>query len=88
MIRLGLVEEVKSLVKYKDLNALQTVGYKEIFRYLDGKNDLSSSIDDIKQNSRKYAKRQLTWMKRYNKAKWYNNNNDCIKDLIYCQSSS
>tara|TARA_Y100000589_G_C27095811_1_gene605874 strand:+ start:351 stop:1256 length:906 start_codon:yes stop_codon:yes gene_type:complete len=88
MIRLGLVEEVKSLVKYKDLNALQTVGYKEIFRYFDGKNDLSSSIDDIKQNSRKYAKRQLTWMKRYNKAKWYNNNKDCIKDLIYCQSSS
>ena len=88
MIRLGLVEEVKSLVKYKDLNALQTVGYKEIFRYLDGKNDLSSSIDDIKQNSRKYAKRQLTWMKRYNKTKWYNNNKDCIKDLIYCQSSS
>ena len=88
MIRLGLVEEVKSLVKYKDLNALQTVGYKEIFRYFDGKNDLSSSIDDIKQNSRKYAKRQLTWMKRYNKAKWYNNSKDCIKDLIYCQSSS
>ena len=88
MIKLGLVEEVKSLVKYKDLNALQTVGYKEIFKYLDGENNLSSSINDIKQNSRKYAKRQLTWMKRYNKAKWYNNNKDCIKDLIYCQSSS
>jgi tRNA dimethylallyltransferase len=63
MIEAGLVEEVKSLHSKKDLNALNTVGYKEIFSYLENKMPLKEAIDLIKQNSRRYAKRQLTWFK-------------------------
>ena len=61
MIDAGLVEEVKSLLSKKELNALNTVGYKEIFSYLENKIPLQEAIDLIKQNSRRYAKRQLTW---------------------------
>ena len=61
MIRNGLVEEVKSLQHKNQLNALNTVGYKEIFSYLENKISLEEAINLIKQNSRRYAKRQLTW---------------------------
>jgi len=64
MIEEGLVDEVKALVPYKNLNALQTVGYKEIFDYLDGKSSLPEAIEKIKVNTRQYAKRQLTWFKK------------------------
>ena len=64
MIEDGLVEEVNSLYKYKDLNPLNTVGYKEIFDFIDGKTTLIEAIDKIKQNTRRYAKRQLTWLKK------------------------
>lgn len=64
MIEDGLVEEVNSLYKYKDLNPLNTVGYKEIFDFIDGKSTLIEAIDKIKQNTRRYAKRQLTWLKK------------------------
>jgi tRNA dimethylallyltransferase len=63
MIRNGLVEEVKSLLAYRNHNALQTVGYKEIFEYLDEKCSLDEAIEKIKQNTRRYAKRQITWFK-------------------------
>ncbi len=65
MLEKGLVEEAKNLYQYKHLNALQTVGYKEIFDFLDNKHSLEKAIDLIKQNSRRYAKRQMTWMKKY-----------------------
>ncbi len=61
MIEAGLVEEVKSLHSKKELNALNTVGYKELFSYLENKLSLEEAIQLIKQNSRRYAKRQLTW---------------------------
>lgn len=61
MIEAGLVEEVKSLHSKKELNALNTVGYKELFSYLENKLSLEEAINLIKQNSRRYAKRQLTW---------------------------
>jgi tRNA dimethylallyltransferase len=64
MIADGLVDEARSLYAYKELNALQTVGYKEIFDYIDGKNTLDEAILKIKQNTRQYAKRQVTWFKR------------------------
>lgn len=64
MIEKGLVDEVKSLYKYKHLNALNTVGYKEIFDFLDDKCSLERAIEDIKTHTRRYAKRQLTWFKR------------------------
>ena len=64
MIKKGLIEEVESLKKHRNKNALQTVGYKEIFEYFDGKHTLEEAIDKIKQNTRRFAKRQITWIKR------------------------
>jgi tRNA dimethylallyltransferase len=61
MMQNGLLEEVKSLYPYKHLNALNTVGYKELFDYIDNKCTLEEAVNLIKQNSRRYAKRQLTW---------------------------
>lgn len=61
MIDEGLVDEVRSLVKYRNLPALNTVGYKEIFEYLDGNITLETAIELIKRNSRRYAKKQMTW---------------------------
>jgi tRNA dimethylallyltransferase len=64
MLQDGLIDEVKSLCEYKSKNALQTVGYKELFDYWDGRYpDISIAIDKIKQHSRNYAKRQITWFK-------------------------
>lgn len=63
MISCGLLEEVKQLQNYKHLNALKTVGYKELFDYLEGKHDLKTALNKIKQHTRNYAKRQLTWFK-------------------------
>jgi tRNA dimethylallyltransferase len=70
MIKNGLVEEVKKLQDQKDKNALQTVGYKEVFGYLNGDHSLERAIELIKQNSRRYAKRQITWFKKYQDVKW------------------
>jgi len=63
MIEQGLVQEVKRLVGWRDSNALQTLGYREIFEYLDGHRTLEESIELIKQHTRNYAKRQITWFK-------------------------
>ena len=70
MIQLGLLEEAKSLYPHRALNALQTVGYKELFEYMDNQLTLDEAIDLIKRNSRRYAKRQMTWFKRSNKYYW------------------
>ena len=64
MMKEGLLEEVKKLYDYKDYNALQTVGYKELFAYFDGEWDLETAIEEIKKNTRRYAKRQMTWFRR------------------------
>ncbi|MBM3446138.1 MAG: tRNA dimethylallyltransferase [Bacteroidetes bacterium] len=64
MIEEGLEDEVRSLIAYRDLPALQTVGYKEFFDYFDGKCTREEAIDKIKQHTRNYAKRQVTWFKR------------------------
>jgi tRNA dimethylallyltransferase len=66
MIHNGLEDEASKFYEYRHLNALQTVGYQEWFDYFDGTIDKSKAIDLIKQNTRNYAKRQITWMKRYN----------------------
>ncbi|NLH33116.1 MAG: tRNA (adenosine(37)-N6)-dimethylallyltransferase MiaA [Lentimicrobium sp.] len=71
MIEDGLVEEVRSLADYRNLNALNTVGYKEIFEYLDGKLSFEQAVINIKTNTRRYAKRQLTWLKRDKEIKWF-----------------
>jgi len=58
------VDEAKSLIPYRHLNALNTVGYSELFDYFDGKTDLDKAIDLIKQHTRNFAKRQLTWFRK------------------------
>lgn len=70
MICLGLEEEVRSLLPYRDLQALQTVGYKEMFDYLDGKYPLEEAVRLIQRNTRHYAKKQMTWWRRDNSIKW------------------
>jgi tRNA dimethylallyltransferase len=64
MLAAGLEQEVRSLQAYQDKTALATVGYQELFDYFDGKTDLATAVELIKRNSRRYAKRQLTWMRR------------------------
>lgn len=71
MINDGLVNEVKSVYQYKDLNSLNTVGYKEIIQYLEGNCTLEFAIEKIKQNSRIYSRKQMTWFKRDNEIKWF-----------------
>jgi tRNA dimethylallyltransferase len=71
MIEDGLVDEVKSLLPYRSLNALQTVGYKELFDYFDGKISLKNTIEEIKKNTRHYAKRQITWFKKDESIQWH-----------------
>ena len=79
MIRAGLVEEVKALVSFRHVNALKTVGYKEIFAYLDGDCTLAEAVAKIKQHSRNYAKRQITWFKNKTAYKPVDPNN--FKDI-------
>jgi tRNA dimethylallyltransferase len=72
MMEAGLLEEVKSLLPFRHLNALQTVGYSELFEYLDGKISLENAIDQIKTNTRQYAKRQMTWFRKDAEIRWFN----------------
>jgi tRNA dimethylallyltransferase len=71
MIDAGLVEEAKQLSRDRSLNALQTVGYKEIFDYLDAKFSIEQAAELIKQNTRQYAKRQMTWFKKDKQIEWF-----------------
>tara|TARA_B100001121_G_scaffold33867_1_gene28554 strand:- start:1012 stop:1932 length:921 start_codon:yes stop_codon:yes gene_type:complete len=71
MIECGLVEEVKKLRKFKHLNSLNTIGYKEIFDYLEDKMNLEQAIENIKTNTRRYAKRQITWFKSNKMINWF-----------------
>jgi len=72
MIKNGLFKEAEELFSYKKLNALQTVGYKEIFGYLEGEYGKAEAIRLLKRNSRRYAKRQLTWFKKDAEVQWFN----------------
>ncbi|MDG1822040.1 MAG: tRNA (adenosine(37)-N6)-dimethylallyltransferase MiaA [Flavobacteriaceae bacterium] len=65
MITSGLIDEVRSLISYKHLNALQTVGYREVFPYILGEISLEDSIENVKMNTRRFAKRQLTWLRNH-----------------------
>jgi len=85
MIEQGLFEEAKEFYPFKDLNALQTVGYSEIFRYFDGEYDREEAIRLLKRNSRRYAKRQLTWFKKDKEFKWFNPENE--EELIHYLNS-
>ncbi|MCF6181570.1 tRNA (adenosine(37)-N6)-dimethylallyltransferase MiaA [Lutibacter sp.] len=72
MIAEGLVGEAKELYKHKNLNALQTVGYKELFNYFDGNYTLDFAVEEIKKNTRRFAKRQVTWNKKDANINWFN----------------
>ena len=76
MINDGLVDEVKSVYQYRNLNSLNTVGYKEIIQYLDGNCTLDFAIEKIKQNSRIYSRKQMTWFKRDNEITWFHPDNE------------
>lgn len=71
MINEGLIDEARSLFPNKQLNALQTVGYRELFDYFEGKSSLEFAIEEIKKNTRRFAKRQLTWFKRTENVMWF-----------------
>lgn len=71
MIQEGLEEEVKALLPFRNTNSLNTVGYKEMFAYFDGKMSLEEAADKIRQNSRIYSRKQMTWFKRDNQIKWF-----------------
>ncbi len=83
MISAGLEQEVKSLLPYRQRNALQTVGYTEMFEYLDGKISLAQAVEAIKTHTRQYAKRQLTWFRRDKDIHWFSpHDTDAIKSFL------
>jgi tRNA dimethylallyltransferase len=71
MVASGLIEEAESLKANKDLNALQTVGYRELFQFFDGKMTKEESIEEIKKNTRRFAKRQGTWFRKNKQISWF-----------------
>ena len=87
MVEHGLVEEARSLFEHKDLNALKTVGYQELFDHFDGKSSMEEAVARIKQNTRRFAKRQLTWLRRDESVHWFDAKNKngildfCKKEL-------
>jgi tRNA dimethylallyltransferase len=87
MINNGLIEEVRSLQQYRHLNALKTVGYAEIFQYLDQKILLSKAVEQINIHTRQYAKRQLTWFKKDLEYKWFHPS-DLSGILAFCLNNT
>jgi tRNA dimethylallyltransferase len=89
MMNEGLLTEAEQLYPHKELNALQTVGYRELFTYFDGDCTLDFAIEEIKKNTRRFSKRQLTWFKRTENAKWFDYLTDrneiiaSIKNIIH-----
>jgi tRNA dimethylallyltransferase len=86
MIDQGLFEEAEKLYPLRDLTALQTVGYQEIFGYMEGKYDRDEAVRLLKRNSRRYAKRQLTWFRKEEDWHWFHPEDaEAIKALIDCR---
>lgn len=86
MMQHGLLDEVKKLLPFKDLNALNTVGYKELFNYLDDDWTLDFAVSEIKKNSRRFAKRQLTWFKKDENTLWFDYLTDSDSIIESCES--
>jgi tRNA dimethylallyltransferase len=83
MVRQGLVDEARSLIDYRHYNALNTVGYSELFGYFDSKTDLATAISMIKQNTRRFAKRQLTWFRKDKEFVWLNaGDENLVTDML------
>jgi tRNA dimethylallyltransferase len=81
MLEQGLLEEAASLKQHQDLNALQTVGYRELFSYFKGDFDLDTAIAEIKKNTRRFAKRQLTWLRKKEDILWVDYKYD-LKEIL------
>ena len=84
MVNEGLIEEVQTLLPHQNLNALQTVGYRELFDHFNEKISLNEAIEQIKMNTRRFAKRQMTWFKRTENATWFDfetDRNEIIKEI-------
>jgi tRNA dimethylallyltransferase len=86
MIQEGLLAEAEKMYPNKALNALQTVGYRELFDYFDGTTTLDFAIEEIKKNTRRFAKRQITWFKRTENAKWFDYQTDRTAITEYIKS--
>ena len=84
MMKQGLVEEARLLYTYRDYQALRTVGYQELFPALEGQYDLDEAVRLIKRNTRRYAKRQLTWFRRDTSVRWFDleEGNEAIQQKI------
>ena len=82
MIKNGLIAEAEKYFPYRELNALNTVGYKELFEYFDKKIPLDEAIRLIKRNTRHYAKRQISWFKRYDNINWFENTHKVFYDIL------
>ena len=83
MMNEGLLAEAEKLYQNKTLNALQTVGYRELFSYFDSDFSLPFAIEEIKKNTRRFSKRQLTWFKRTENTKWFDYLEDRNKIIKY-----
>lgn len=88
MLEQGLLEEAKNVYPNKLLNALQTVGYRELFDYFDEKITLDFAIEEIKKNTRRFAKRQLTWFKRTENVMWFDFETDVNEIITFIQSKT
>lgn len=86
MINEGLLAEAELLYPHKELNALQTVGYRELFRYFDGDDSLEFAIEEIKKNTRRFSKRQLTWFKRTENTQWFDYLTDRAEIIQYIKT--
>ena len=86
MLENGLFKEVQSLYKYKNLNALQTVGYREFFDFLDSKINFNQAIELTKMNTRRFAKRQLTWYNKQTDIQWFEYKTNLSEIVNYINS--
>ena len=85
MMGQGLLDEVRSLLPFRSLNTLNTVGYKEVFEYLDGRCTIGQATTNIKNHTWQYAKKQLTWLKRYNEIKWVDRKKNDEILQVFCK---
>ena len=81
MINNGLIDEAKKLYKYRNLNPLNTIGYKELFRHFDGLIKVDQAIDEIKKNTRRFAKKQFTWLNNNDEHVWLDSNTEINENL-------
>ena len=88
MISSGLVEEAEKLYPFRHLNALQTVGYRELFTHFDGKLSLDQAVSEIKKNTRRFAKRQGTWFRRDTEIQWFNYKTDTKEIIAFIEEAS